>query len=40
MRAIDLAGYKPGDDVMIALDAAASEFCVDGKYNLAGEKRF
>ena len=39
MRAIDLAGYKPGDDVMIALDAAASEFYVDGKYNLAGEKR-
>ena len=39
MKAIDGAGYKPGDDVMIALDAAASEFWVDGKYNLAGEKR-
>ena len=39
MKAIDRAGYKPGDDVMIALDAAASEFRVDGKYNLAGEKR-
>ena len=38
-RAIEKAGYKPGDDVMIALDVAASEFCVDGKYNLAGEKR-
>ena len=39
MKAIESAGYKPGDDVMMALDAAASEFCVDGKYNLAGEKR-
>ena len=38
-KAIETAGYKPGDDVMIALDAAASEFCVDGKYTLAGEKR-
>ena len=39
MKAIERAGYKPGDDVMIALDAAASEFCVDGKYNLDSEKR-
>ena len=38
-KAIERAGYKPGDDVMIALDAAASEFCVDGKYNLDSEKR-
>ncbi|MEK9849815.1 MAG: enolase C-terminal domain-like protein, partial [Candidatus Puniceispirillum sp.] len=38
-RSIEAAGYKPGDDVMIALDAAASEFCVDGNYNLAGEGR-
>jgi len=38
-RAIEGAGYKPGDDVMIALDAAASEFCSDGVYNLAGEGR-
>ena len=38
-NAIEMAGYKPGDDVMIALDAAASEFCVDGNYNLAGEGR-
>ncbi len=37
VKAIESAGYKPGDDVMIALDAAASEFCVDGKYNLASE---
>ena len=38
-KAIETAGYKPGDDVMIALDAAASEFCVAGKYNLVGEGR-
>jgi enolase len=38
-RAIEGAGYKPGDDVMIALDAAASEFCSGGIYNLAGEGR-
>ena len=39
VKAIERAGYNPGDDVMIALDAAASEFCVDGKYNFGGEKR-
>ena len=39
VKAIERAGYKPGDDVMIALDAAASEFYIDGKYTLAGEKR-
>ncbi len=39
VKAIEIAGYKPGDEVVIALDAAASEFCVSGKYNLAGEKR-
>ncbi len=39
LRSIEAAGYKPGDDVMIALDAAASEFCKDGIYNLAGEGR-
>ena len=38
-RAIETAGYKPGDDVMIALDAAASEFCEEGVYHLAGEGR-
>jgi enolase len=38
-KSIEAAGYKPGDDVMIALDAAASEFCTDFKYNLAGEER-
>jgi len=38
-RAIEAGGYKPGEDVLIALDAAASEFCKDGKYHLAGEGR-
>ena len=37
MRAIEGAGYKPGDDIHIALDAASTEFFEDGKYNLAGE---
>jgi len=39
MKSIETAGYKPGDDVMLALDAASSEFYADGKYNLAGEGR-
>jgi enolase len=37
MEAIDIAGYKAGEDVMIAIDAASSEFYEDGKYNLASE---
>ncbi len=37
LKAIETAGYKPGDDVMLALDCAASEFYKDGKYVLAGE---
>ncbi len=32
-KAVDKAGYKLGDDVMIALDCAAAEFYVDGKYD-------
>ncbi len=32
-KAVDKAGYKLGDDVMIALDCAAAEFFVDGKYD-------
>lgn len=38
MQAIEKAGYKPGKDVYIALDPAASSFYQDGKYILAGEK--
>ena len=37
VKSIEAAGYKPGDDVMLALDAASSEFYKDGKYELAGE---
>lgn len=37
MRAIEAAGYKPGDDIYIALDAAATEFYRNGRYELAGE---
>ncbi len=37
MEAIESAGYKAGEDVYLALDAAASEFYKDGKYVLAGE---
>src|SRR5271170_4855033 len=37
MQAIEAAGYHPGDDVVLALDPAASEFYRDGKYHLTGE---
>jgi enolase len=39
MKAIDKAGYKAGDDVMLALDCAATEFFKDGKYVYEGEKK-
>ena len=39
MKSIEAAGYKPGEDVMLALDAAASEFYRGGKYELKGEGR-
>ena len=34
-RAIERAGYRPGDDVFISLDIAASEFYRDGTYRMA-----
>jgi enolase len=37
MKAIEGAGYRPGEDVMLALDAASTEFFQNGKYVLAGE---
>lgn len=37
LKAIEKAGYKPGEDVLLALDCAASEFYKDGKYDLSGE---
>ena len=36
---IEAAGYRPGDDIAIALDPASSEFFSDGAYRLAGEGR-
>ncbi|CAH2811917.1 MAG: Enolase (EC [uncultured Caballeronia sp.] len=37
VQAIEKAGYRAGEDVLLALDCAASEFYHDGKYQLAGE---
>jgi enolase len=37
MKSIEKAGYKPGDDVVLALDCASTEFYKNGKYELAGE---
>jgi enolase len=39
IQSIEKAGYKPGDDVMLALDCAATEFFKDGRYVLEGEGR-
>jgi enolase len=42
LRAIERAGYRPGEDVVLALDAAASEFHADGEYEFrwsSGERR-
>lgn len=39
MKAIEGAGFRPGEDITIALDAASSEFFKDGRYMLSGEGR-
>ena len=39
LEATQNAGYKPGEQIFIALDPASSEFFEDGNYNLAGEGR-
>jgi enolase len=39
LKAIEKAGYKPGDDIAIALDPASSGFYEDGLYNLRTEGR-
>lgn len=39
IKAVEKAGYKPGKDIYIAIDAAASEFYENGKYNLKGENK-
>lgn len=37
MKAVEAAGYRPGEEVFIALDAASTEFFKNGKYELEGE---
>ncbi|GAA0730151.1 phosphopyruvate hydratase [Sphingomonas japonica] len=37
MQSIEAAGYRPGEDVMLALDCAATEFFKNGKYEMVGE---
>ncbi len=39
MKSIEAAGYKPGEDIYLALDAASTEFYRDGKYHLKGENK-
>ena len=37
MKSVEAAGYKPGDDVCLALDCAATEYFKNGKYEMIGE---
>ena len=37
MKSIEAAGYRPGDDMVLALDCAATEFYKKGKYEISGE---
>jgi len=37
LQAVEKAGYRPGEDIFIGIDAASSEFYKDGKYDLASE---
>ena len=39
MASVEKAGYRPGDDVMLALDCAATEFFKGGNYDISGEGR-
>lgn len=39
LTAIEKAGYKPGEQIMIAMDSASSEFYKDGKYNMTAEAK-
>ncbi|HET9428551.1 MAG TPA: phosphopyruvate hydratase [Allosphingosinicella sp.] len=39
MQSVEQAGYTPGDDVVLALDCAATEFFREGAYHLEGEER-
>ena len=37
LKSVEKAGYKPGEDVFLAMDAASTEYYVDGKYEMKGE---
>ncbi|MBA48753.1 MAG: phosphopyruvate hydratase [Paracoccus sp. (in: a-proteobacteria)] len=37
LKAVEKAGYKPGDDIMLALDCASTEYFKGGKYEMKGE---
>ncbi|MFC0341306.1 phosphopyruvate hydratase [Paracoccus niistensis] len=37
LRSIEKAGYKPGDDIMLALDCASTEYFKNGRYEMVGE---
>jgi enolase len=37
MKSIEAAGYRPGEDVYLALDCAATEYFADGRYDMKGE---
>ncbi|APZ54795.1 phosphopyruvate hydratase [Salipiger abyssi] len=37
LKSIEKAGYKPGEDIYLALDAASTEYFKDGKYEMKGE---
>ncbi|HUX78467.1 MAG TPA: phosphopyruvate hydratase [Alphaproteobacteria bacterium] len=39
MKSIETAGYKPGEDIVLALDVAANEFYRAGRYHLSGENK-
>ncbi len=39
MKACEKAGYEPGSDIVLALDAASTEFFKDGQYHLTGERK-
>jgi enolase len=39
LQAIEAAGFAPGDDIALALDVAATEFCSDGVYTFEGQSR-
>src|SRR3990167_7649377 len=39
MKSIETAGYQPGEDIVLALDVAASEFYRVGRYHLVGENK-